>query len=104
MARVVSDKTMAEVSRAVRAGAAHAAGVRLVRRLGGFNERFRFYRYGLREYVKWYREGACIRSPDEASFPTFLIYLNHDFEGGATVLRSTVIQARAGSALFFPAS
>lgn len=71
-------------------------------RLCGFNERFRFYRYGPGEYFKWHRDGTFVRSPDEASCLTFLIYLNHDFEGGATEFRSEIIAPRAGSALVFP--
>jgi len=71
-------------------------------RLCGFNERFRFYRYGPGEYFKWHRDGSFVRSPDEASCLTFLIYLNHDFEGGATAFRTDVVEPRAGSVLVFP--
>ncbi|MFP5392969.1 MAG: prolyl hydroxylase family protein [Gammaproteobacteria bacterium] len=70
--------------------------------LSGFNERFRFYRYGPKEYFKWHRDGSVERLPDEASCLTFLIYLNDDFEGGATEFRRDVIEPRAGSALVFP--
>jgi len=71
-------------------------------RLCGFNERFRFYRYGPGEYFKWHRDGSFVRTPDEASCLTFLIYLNHDFEGGATEFRGEVVAPRAGSVLVFP--
>jgi hypothetical protein len=71
-------------------------------RLCGFNERFRFYRYGPGEYFKWHRDGSFVRAADEASCLTFLIYLNHDFEGGATEFRGGTVEPRAGSALVFP--
>ena len=57
---------------------------------------------GLGEYFKWHRDGSFVRSPDEASCLTFLIYLNHDFEGGATAFRTDVVEPRAGSVLVFP--
>lgn len=71
-------------------------------KLAGFNERFRFYRYGPGEYFKWHRDGCFAKSPDEASYLTFIIYLNHDFEGGATEFRTEIIEPREGMALVFP--
>jgi hypothetical protein len=70
--------------------------------VSGFNERFRFYRYGPAEYFKWHRDGSFAKSPDEASYLTFLIYLNHDFEGGATEFKTEIIAPHAGTALVFP--
>jgi hypothetical protein len=70
--------------------------------LCGFNERFRFYRYGPQEYFKWHRDGSFAKSPDEASYLTFLIYLNADFEGGETEFKTERIKPQAGAALVFP--
>lgn len=71
-------------------------------KLSGFNERFRFYRYGPQEYFKWHRDGSFVKSPDEASCLTFMIYLNGDFEGGATEFKTEFIKPREGTALVFP--
>jgi hypothetical protein len=54
------------------------------RRLCGLNERFRYYRYDLQESFAPHYDGPFIRSPDEASALTLMIYLNDDFEGGTT--------------------
>jgi prolyl 4-hydroxylase len=70
--------------------------------LAGFNERFRFYRYGPNEYFKWHRDGSFAKSPDEASGLTFMIYLNDDFEGGATEFKTEFIKPQEGAALVFP--
>ncbi len=70
--------------------------------LNGFNERFRFYRYGPDEYFKWHRDDAFARSPDEMSRLTFIVYLNDDFEGGATEFRTEMITPQPGTALVFP--
>ncbi|NRR29111.1 2OG-Fe(II) oxygenase [Oxalobacteraceae bacterium] len=71
-------------------------------KLSGFNERFRFYRYGPKEYFKWHRDGTFAKSPDEASCLTFMIYLNHDFEGGDTEFKTEFIKPQEGTALVFP--
>ncbi|WP_223164593.1 2OG-Fe(II) oxygenase [Massilia rubra] len=70
--------------------------------LTGFNERFRFYRYGPKEYFKWHTDGVYARSPDEASRLTFMIYLNGDFEGGDTEFKTEFIKPQQGAALVFP--
>lgn len=70
--------------------------------LHGFNERFRFYRYGPKEYFKWHRDGSFAKSPDEVSCLTFMIYLNDDFEGGATEFKTEFIVPQEGAALVFP--
>ncbi|WP_198420816.1 2OG-Fe(II) oxygenase [Massilia atriviolacea] len=70
--------------------------------LSGLNERFRFYRYGPREYFKWHRDGVFARSPDEESRLTFMIYLNGDVEGGDTEFRTEFIKPQEGAALVFP--
>ncbi len=62
----------------------------------GLNQRFRFYRYGEGDYFQPHTDGAWPGSrvsdgelvtnafPDRFSRMTFLIFLNEDFEGGAT--------------------
>jgi hypothetical protein len=71
-------------------------------KLAGFNERFRFYRYGPKEYFKWHRDGAFAKSPDEVSCLTFMIYLNGGFEGGDTEFKTEFIRPQEGMALVFP--
>jgi predicted 2-oxoglutarate/Fe(II)-dependent dioxygenase YbiX len=48
----------------------------------GLNERFRFYRYTPGQQFDWHRDGMFVRSPQEASGVTFLIYLSQECEGG----------------------
>jgi len=51
----------------------------------GFNERFRFYRYGPGQTFKPHVDGAHHRfALRQASELTFLMYLNDDFTGGET--------------------
>ncbi len=55
------------------------------RSLVGFNERFRFYRYGPGQTFKPHFDGSYNRfARREASELTFLIYLNADYTGGTT--------------------
>ncbi|SMC19603.1 2OG-Fe(II) oxygenase superfamily protein [Andreprevotia lacus DSM 23236] len=70
--------------------------------LQGFNERMRFYRYGPNEYFRWHRDGSFVRTVQEASQLTFMIYLNEAYTGGSTDFRTAVIQPRQGMALCFP--
>lgn len=67
----------------------------------GLNERFRFYRYDEGQVFRWHRDGAFIRSIDEQSLLTFMIYLNQDFAGGATQFEHIEIIPRTGDALVF---
>lgn len=65
----------------------------------GLNARFRFYRYGPGDFFKFHADGAWPGSrvingelvanayPDRFSQISFLIFLNDDFEGGATRFR-----------------
>ena len=53
-------------------------------RAHGLNERFRYYRYTEGQYFKWHSDGPFIRSPEELSLFTAMVYLNDDFEGGTT--------------------
>ncbi len=62
----------------------------------GLNARFRFYRYNENDFFKFHSDGAWPGSrvidgrlvvnacPDRFSQQTFLIFLNDDFDGGAT--------------------
>src|SRR6185503_9815694 len=49
-----------------------------------FNERLRLYRYDIGQQFDWHRDGYFQRPNGERSFFTFMVYLNDDFEGGAT--------------------
>lgn len=69
----------------------------------GANERLRCYRYDPGERFAPHYDGAFVRSPDEYSLLTFMIYLNDGFEGGETdfpTLRDAVVP-RTGTALLF---
>lgn len=67
------------------------------------NERFRCYRYNPGQRFAPHYDGAFVRDADEMSRLTFMVYLNDDFEGGATTFLDPkkVITPRAGSALLF---
>ncbi|MFT3934906.1 MAG: 2OG-Fe(II) oxygenase [Chitinophagaceae bacterium] len=67
----------------------------------GLNELFRFYRYEPGEEFKRHRDQSYIRNNQEASYYTFMIYLNHDFEGGETTFGSQSIRPIRGMALIF---
>ena len=55
------------------------------RELGGFNERWRYYRYLPGQYFKMHGDGAHHRFQErERSLLTFMIYLNDVEEGGET--------------------
>jgi hypothetical protein len=53
----------------------------------GLNERLRLYRYDVGQQFDWHRDGPYERPNKERSFFTFMVYLNDDFEGGATSFR-----------------
>ena len=53
----------------------------------GLNERLRLYRYDVGQQFDWYLDGYYERPTGERSFFTFMVYLNDDFEGGATSFR-----------------
>lgn len=52
--------------------------------LVGFNERWRYYRYDPGERFAPHSDGSFMRSDDERSQVTFMVYLNDDFAGGET--------------------
>jgi prolyl 4-hydroxylase len=83
------------------------------RRLVGFNERWRFYRYRPGQTFQPHRDGPYLSFlTSEQSEVTFLIYLNHDMTGGDTRFFTDAeqamhghpylsVQPRTGSALVF---
>lgn len=50
----------------------------------GLNERLRYYRYQAGQTFKPHQDGSFKRENGEKSQITFMIYLNGEFEGGAT--------------------
>lgn len=68
----------------------------------GLNELFRFYKYTSGQRFKMHRDGSYQRNESECSFYTFLLYLNDDFEGGATAFENIcTINPKQGSLLVF---
>lgn len=69
----------------------------------GLNERFRFYRYKDGQQFKPHVDAPYKKSETELSKLTLLIYLNEDFEGGATtlVLEGEDIKPKEGMLFLF---
>ncbi len=67
----------------------------------GLNELFRFYKYQPGQEFKRHRDQSYIRNDREASYYTFMIYLNNDYEGGETTFANLTIQPKTGTALIF---
>lgn len=67
----------------------------------GLNELFRFYRYQPGQEFKKHRDQSYIRNDIEASYYTFMIYLNDNYEGGETTFNDLTIVPRQGTALLF---
>jgi prolyl 4-hydroxylase len=67
----------------------------------GLNELFRFYKYQPGQQFKKHRDQSYIRNDKEASYFTFMIYLNDDFKGGATTFNDLIVTPKRGSALIF---
>lgn len=65
------------------------------------NERFRIYRYDKYQSFHWHSDGRFSRSQYEESRRTFMVYLNDDFEGGATSFREFRVYPARGMALCF---
>lgn len=70
--------------------------------LCGLNERFRFYRYEGGQYFKWHKDGSYVRSAEEESQLTFIMYLNDDYKGGETEFEWLKVVPEAGMVLVFP--
>ncbi|MBS1617747.1 MAG: 2OG-Fe(II) oxygenase [Bacteroidetes bacterium] len=67
----------------------------------GLNDLFRFYRYEPGEYFKPHRDSYYARNDKEASYFTFLLYLNEDYTGGETAFDDLVITPKTGMVLVF---
>jgi prolyl 4-hydroxylase len=67
----------------------------------GLNELFRFYRYQRGHQFKGHYDESYVRSAQEASYFTFMIYLNDNFQGGDTTFRGLRIRPQQGMALIF---
>lgn len=67
----------------------------------GLNELFRFYKYEPGQQFKKHRDESYIRNNQEASYFTFMIYLNDNYEGGETTFNNIAIRPKAGTALIF---
>lgn len=67
----------------------------------GLNELFRFYRYEPGQQFRKHRDQSYIRNNQEASYFTFMIYLNEDFKGGTTTFDDITITPKQGMALIF---
>ena len=67
----------------------------------GLNELFRFYKYQPGQKFKKHRDQSFIRDNGEASYYTFMIYLNDNYTGGTTIFNDIIIQPKQGTALIF---
>ncbi|NML64206.1 2OG-Fe(II) oxygenase [Hymenobacter sp. RP-2-7] len=67
----------------------------------GLNELFRFYRYQRGHQFKGHYDESYVRNDLEASYYTFMVYLNDNFQGGDTTFRGLRVQPRQGMALVF---
>ena len=66
----------------------------------GLYEQFRFYRYDVGERFNKHKDGS-VQAGAAVSRWTFLLYLNDDFEGGATEFEELTVTPRRGAALCF---
>jgi hypothetical protein len=67
----------------------------------GLNELFRFYKYEPGQEFKKHRDNSYIKNSEEASYYTFMIYLNDDYTGGHTTFNKLSIAPKQGTALIF---
>lgn len=69
----------------------------------GLNERFRFYKYHVRQQFRLHKDGSYLPSFDRWSYYTFMIYLNENIEGGETNFPNQDISVipETGKALIF---
>jgi predicted 2-oxoglutarate/Fe(II)-dependent dioxygenase YbiX len=67
----------------------------------GLNELFRFYKYESGQEFKRHKDQSYIRDDGEASYYTFMIYLNENYDGGETTFNNLSIQPKKGLALVF---
>jgi len=67
----------------------------------GLNEMFRFYKYEPGQQFKKHIDQGYIRDDSEASYYTFMIYLNDNYSGGETTFSNITIHPRQGTGLIF---
>lgn len=67
----------------------------------GLNELFRFYKYQPGQLFKRHSDQSFIRNQYEASYYTFMIYLNDGYQGGETRFENVVVNPRQGCGLIF---
>jgi predicted 2-oxoglutarate/Fe(II)-dependent dioxygenase YbiX len=67
----------------------------------GLNELFRFYKYEPGHQFKKHIDNSFIRNESEASYYTFMIYLNDDYSGGETSFKDVEVKGKKGMALVF---
>ena len=76
-------------------------------RVVGLNERLRFLRYSPGDYFSPHCDGCYVRQNGERSFITLQLYLNEEFEGGATTFLDSSsdqcvgVQPKTGNVLIF---
>lgn len=68
----------------------------------GLNEMIRIYKYSAGQVFKRHRDESYRRSRQEASFFTFMVYLNDGYKGGETSFQKASVVPKQGSALIFP--
>jgi prolyl 4-hydroxylase len=67
----------------------------------GLNELFRLYKYQKGQQFKGHQDGSFIRNDVEASYYTFLVYLNDNYQGGETIFLKHKISPKTGMGLIF---
>lgn len=67
----------------------------------GLNELFRFYKYGHGQKFKKHVDESFIRNGEEASYYTFMIYLNEGYKGGETSFDEKIVKGETGMGLVF---
>jgi predicted 2-oxoglutarate/Fe(II)-dependent dioxygenase YbiX len=67
----------------------------------GLNELFRFYKYEQGQEFKRHIDESYIRNEHEASYYTFMMYLNDAYSGGETVFEKIAVTGTRGMLLVF---
>ena len=72
--------------------------------LKGLNEEMKIYRYEKGQRFKMHTDVPFVRGKNEKSLLTIMVYLNEDFEGGATWFMDGSVEPKTGNALIFTQS